>query len=100
MATTNTATKYGIGEALAEFARKDKKAVVKFCRRIMWIRRIGGAAREDKEKKGEAATGPSDETLTYFHLSLVLDTVSLVARRRSSTRPCVSEQRTVRRRRL
>ncbi|KAG7379058.1 hypothetical protein PHYPSEUDO_009101 [Phytophthora pseudosyringae] len=75
MDTTNTAIKYRIGEALAVFAHNDEKAVVKFLQTYnVDPEALVALPVAHKKKKGEAATGPSEETLTYFQLfSHVLD---------------------------
>ncbi|CAI5746559.1 unnamed protein product [Peronospora destructor] len=75
MDTTNTAIKYRIGEALAVFAHNDEKAVVKFLQTFnVDPEALVALLVAHKQKKGEASTGPSEETLTYFQLfSHVLD---------------------------
>ncbi|KAK1933786.1 Sulfite reductase [NADPH] flavoprotein component [Phytophthora citrophthora] len=75
MDTTNTAIKYRIGEALAVFAHNDDKAVVKFLQTYnVDPEDLVALPVAHKKMKGEAATGPSEETLTYFQLfSHVLD---------------------------
>ncbi|KAG7399959.1 hypothetical protein PHYBOEH_007479 [Phytophthora boehmeriae] len=75
MDTTNTAIKYRIGEALAVFAHNDEKEVVKFLQSYnVDPEALVSLPVAEKKKKGEPATGPSEETLTYFQLfSHVLD---------------------------
>jgi sulfite reductase (NADPH) flavoprotein alpha-component len=75
MDTTNTAIKYRIGEALAVFAHNDEKDVVKFLQTYnVDPEALVALPVSHKKKKGEAETGPSEETLTYFQLfSHVLD---------------------------
>ncbi|GMF51043.1 unnamed protein product [Phytophthora fragariaefolia] len=75
MDTTNTAIKYRIGEALAVFAHNDEKDVVKFLQSYgVEPEALVALPVAHKKKKGEAASAPSEETLTYFQLfSHVLD---------------------------
>ncbi|KAE9290637.1 Sulfite reductase [NADPH] flavoprotein component [Phytophthora fragariae] len=75
MDTTNTAIKYRIGEALAVFAHNDEKDVVKFLQSYnVEPEALVALPVAHKKKKGEVASGPSEETLTYFQLfSHVLD---------------------------
>ncbi|KAG6610808.1 Sulfite reductase [Phytophthora cinnamomi] len=75
MDTTSTAIKYRIGEALAVFAHNDEKDVVKFLQSYnVEPEALVALPVAHKKKKGEAASGPSEETLTYFQLfSHVLD---------------------------
>ncbi|KAF4038513.1 Oxidoreductase NAD-binding domain [Phytophthora infestans] len=75
MDTTNTAIKYRIGEALAVFAHNDEKEVVKFLQTYnVDPEALAALPVTHKKKKNEAATGPNEETLTYFQLfSHVLD---------------------------
>ncbi|KAH7466012.1 hypothetical protein KRP22_014995 [Phytophthora ramorum] len=75
MDTTNTAIKYRIGEALAVFAHNDEKDVIRFLQTYnVDPEALVALPVAHKKKKGEAATGPSEETLTYFQLfSHVLD---------------------------
>ncbi|POM76457.1 Sulfite reductase [Phytophthora palmivora] len=75
MDTTNTAIKYRIGEALAVFAHNDEKEVVRFLQTYnVDPEALVALPVAHKKKKGEVASGPSEETLTYFQLfSHVLD---------------------------
>ncbi|KAF4318225.1 hypothetical protein G195_008532 [Phytophthora kernoviae 00238/432] len=69
MDTTNTAIKYRIGEALAVFAHNDEKEVVKFLQSYnVEPEALVSLPVAEKKKKGEPASGPSEETLTYFQL--------------------------------
>ncbi|KAL3670575.1 hypothetical protein V7S43_004887 [Phytophthora oleae] len=77
MHTMNTAIKYRIGEALAVYGHNDEKAVVKCLQTYDVDAEDVVVLSVVHKKKGEAATCPSEETLTYYQLfSHVLDIFS------------------------
>jgi sulfite reductase (NADPH) flavoprotein alpha-component len=70
----NTPIKYAIGEALAVFAHNDEKEVVTFLRAFNVDPEALVTIPVVAKGKHAAADGPTEETLTYFHLfSQVLD---------------------------